>query len=119
MLIRFAMILLCLFLIGCVSTIPDAQRQKLVDLNLSLAYYSAKKHQFKKADVYYKNALALAPDSARVLNDYANYLCERGDVSKASHYFDLALQDENYVHHDWVLNNQKHCSFLYKKGKTT
>ncbi len=81
--------------------------------------YGSLKHK-DTARSHFETAIALAPDDAKVKNNYGRFLCEQGEFQKAMGYLQSAATDPTH-HIQWqVLTNLGHCDVLQgNKQKAT
>ena len=61
-----------------------------VESNHAMARVQQVLNDKQQVNFYYQQALKADPYAVEVLNDYAHYLCQHGDVAKAFENFDLA-----------------------------
>lgn len=72
------------------------QAPKSVETNAAMAYFFEQTGEVERAELYYKKAIAIAPNHGESLNNYGAFLCRRGDYSQAENYFIQAIDDIRY-----------------------
>lgn len=85
-------------------------RQAQTHNALAVLYGSLK--QKNKARGYFESAIALAPDDAKVKNNYGRFLCEQGEFQNALNYLQSAANDPAHQIQWQVLTNLGHCELL-------
>ena len=73
--------------------------------NVALALVFQQEGEAQLADKHFRTALAAAPDSARILNNYGAFLLEQKRYDEALEYFQRAAQDTFYVERSRVFEN--------------
>lgn len=63
----------------------------------AMAYFQEQTGNVALATEYYQQALAEAPGSGMVLNNYGAFLCRQGQYQAAIEYFQRAVNDPNYL----------------------
>jgi type IV pilus assembly protein PilF len=69
---------------------------RVATVHAQIAIIQARAGRQDEAAKAFERALALAPGDGAILNAYASWLCERGDLAKADLAFEQALRDRNY-----------------------
>ncbi|WP_165482759.1 type IV pilus biogenesis/stability protein PilW [Legionella gresilensis] len=83
---------------------------KSPEANAAMAFYMEKTGEINEAKVFYKKALALAPDSGVQLNNYGTFLCRIGSYQEAENYFLKAVNDVKYIHTSGAYENAGLCA---------
>lgn len=73
------------------------QDPDLPDAHVGIAQLYARLDQQDLADQHFRKAVRLAPQRSEVLNDYAIYLCDRGQAQVAEKLFLQAAENPNYA----------------------
>jgi type IV pilus assembly protein PilF len=63
----------------------------------SMAYYLETTGDISQANTYYLKAIALAPKSGEVHNNYGTFLCRKGDIDGSIQHFMTAIADPHYL----------------------
>lgn len=79
-------------------------------VNASMAYLMEQIGDEQQAGKLYRQALQYAPRHGGHLNNYAVFLCHRGQYHQAAHYFALAMEDKYYDHAALVYENAGLCA---------
>jgi len=85
---------------------------KAADAHTMLAVVLQQRGSSKAAGVEYEKAVALAPQSGTVLNNYAAWLCGNGRAAESLPVFDRALADPSYPTPATALANAGACALL-------
>ncbi len=92
-------------LLLALSQAPDAP-----GVNASMAYFMEQTGDMDKAQVYYRKAMAVAPNAGAQLNNYGAFLCRRGQYAQAESYFLKAVNDIEYEHTAGAYENAGLCA---------
>lgn len=76
----------------------------------AMGYFLENTGNSSSADAYYRRAIALNPRSGAAQNNYAAFLCRRGNYREADQHFLLALQDPSYLNGAQVYENAGLCA---------
>lgn len=76
----------------------------------AMGYYLENTGDTRTAAIYYQKAVAIAPTSGPVQNNYGTYLCRIGQYQAADNHFMLAVQDINYLNTAEAYENAGLCS---------
>lgn len=76
------------------------------DAHVALAQVFWQEGEDKSAEQHFRSALASAPTSARILNNYGAFLMEQERYSEALDYFQKAAEDTFYAERSRVFENQ-------------
>lgn len=75
------------------------------DANVALAQVFWQEGEAKSAEQHFRSALASAPNSSRILNNYGAFLMEQKRYSEALEYFQKASEDTFYSERSRVFEN--------------
>lgn len=91
--------------ITALDSAPD-----LPEANAAMAWFLDRTGDIKKAENFYRKAVALAPESGAQLNNYGVFLCEQGNYQLAEQYFLKAVRDAHYYNTAKVYENAGICA---------
>lgn len=80
------------------------------EANSALAYYMENTGDNKQAQIFYKKALKVAPNSGAQLNNYGTFLCRLGNYQESLKYFMKAVADVHYVNSAGAYENAGLCA---------
>lgn len=86
-----------------------SERSDYARAHATLAFVYAKMGKTNKAELQYRRALALAPDSPDTLNNYGVFLCSNGRGMQAQNYFKRAAESPSYSTPEVALTNAGVC----------
>ena len=87
--------------------ITQAPRLALAHSGLGMVY--ARRGVDDGADREFREALSLEPDNPDTLNNYASFLCSKGNVDKAEEMLVKAAQNRDYAHPELAWTNAGVC----------
>lgn len=86
------------------------------NVNNIMALYQWRVKQMDEANKYFRKAISIAPNNPESLNNYAVFLCEKGEIEQAVKYYDRAVAIPLYASKIQAYTNAGKC--LAKKKET-
>ena len=83
-------------------------------VTLALAHYYEKVNESGLASELFRKALEKAPDNGEILNNFANFLCNRGHYEQARSLFTQATRQLEYLHTALSYENAALCALKHK-----
>lgn len=87
-----------------------AQAPESPHVNVAIAYFMETTGEVDKAALYYKKAIAIAPNRGETLNNYGAFLCRHARYREAQVYFIKAIHDTQYEHTAGAYENAGLCA---------
>lgn len=85
------------------------QSPRSANANGAMAYYLDTIGEVERAEVYYKKAIRYAQQKGPFLNNYGVFLCRAQRYQSALHYFEAAMQENEYLNTAAAYENAGLC----------
>ncbi len=82
---------------------------QLPEVHYTMGYFLEFVGDIDEAEVAYQRALSITPKSGEANNNYGTFLCRRKQYLQADKYFQIALEDKDYVETAGVYENAGMC----------